>query len=137
MSRRRGSTGFRRPGLLAAGLVVALGVTGLATATAVPARSAVSPTSGDVLVYLRARADLAAAAALGRSPARAGYVHDRLVGTASRSQAGVVAMLEAAKAPYQRFWIANAIWVKADRSLVEAWAGARTSSVSNRSATDR
>ncbi|MGH3680213.1 MAG: S8 family serine peptidase, partial [Natronosporangium sp.] len=69
-------------------------------------------------VYLRGRADLAAAA---RMPDRSGgsWVYEQLTRTARASQSGLVSMLESARVEYQPFWIANAVQVRGDRQLLD------------------
>ncbi len=74
------------------------------------------------LVVLRSQADLAAARSGAARPGRA--VFAALRRTASASQAGLLAELEARHVPHRAYWIANMILVRGDQSLV-AWLAAR------------
>ncbi|MEJ3745250.1 S8 family serine peptidase [Actinomycetes bacterium KLBMP 9797] len=76
--------------------------------------------TADFMVYLKERADLSAAAQAPTADARATQVFQRLTATAARTQADLKADLTAKKAEYKSFWLANALWVKGDRSLVNA-----------------
>ncbi|MFC7547276.1 S8 family serine peptidase [Plantactinospora sp. GCM10030261] len=131
----RGSPLRRTMAILAA---VVLGVTAqpaiAGTAGAAPA-SPKATVSKDLLtelaakgkasftVYLRERATLNGTATLRDSGARATEVHRRLTDTADRSQDGLRAELDRRKVPYTAFWIANALRVTGDKSVVDAIAG--------------
>src|SRR5262245_49261195 len=122
---------WRRAGLAltAAALVALTGQPAYAGSTAQPQASVdknllagMSPGSNaGFLVYLRDKADLSGAKAL-QGDAKANHVFRALTGTAARSQAGVRAVLDAHKAQYKSFWVANAIYVKGDRALVDSLA---------------
>ncbi|MEV1285872.1 S8 family serine peptidase [Micromonospora sp. NPDC049679] len=135
MSQHARKGGGGRPGLrhaLAVAAAVVLGVTAQpapAPATPPPARAAVSsqllteldakPSTG-FMVYLREKGQLGSAARLPGSDARAAEVYRQLSGAAERSQRTLRAELTARKATYRPFWIANALWVRGDRALVDA-----------------
>lgn len=76
--------------------------------------------SAKVLVYLRERADLRAAAHGMSRAARGRLVHQRLKDTADRSQARLKAFLTARSLDHQAFWIDNVIVVRhASRSTLD------------------
>lgn len=72
----------------------------------------------EFLVILDEQADLSGAAALPNREARLRYVYDRLRETARRTQAPLLAELDAAGVAYQFFYIVNAVVTKGDRALV-------------------
>lgn len=71
------------------------------------------------MVYLRERADLSRGVGTD-ADLRARTVFSRLTETATHSQRTLRATLDASKAPYESFWIANAVRVEGDRALVAA-----------------
>jgi subtilisin family serine protease len=71
-------------------------------------------------VYLDERADLGGSDTLTAKSAKSRYVHDRLRSVAARSQAPVIAALEANGAQHRSFWITNAILAVGDLGAVEA-----------------
>jgi serine protease AprX len=72
----------------------------------------------EVLVVLRAQADLRGAATLPTREAKGRYVYERLLSLAQRSQRDLRAALDAQGAEYQAFYIVNALKVRADSALV-------------------
>ncbi len=78
---------------------------------------------GRFLVVLKSQADLDWLATGDQQKAvRAARVADGLRRVADASQAGVIAQLNALKAGYHSYWIANLVAVKGDRAVVEAMA---------------
>lgn len=84
---------------------------------AVLSAAAAGPTP--FLVYLHERADLSGAELL-RGDAKGQFVYDRLTAVAQRSQAPVIAVLEALGAAHHSFWISNIVWTSGDLGVVEA-----------------
>lgn len=78
--------------------------------------------SVEFIVFLDQQADLSAARALSGKSAKGAWVSETLRETAARTQAPVLARLEALGAEHRSYWIANMIWVKADRAVVQAMA---------------
>jgi len=76
----------------------------------------------DILVVLRAQADLGGAAALASKEAKGRYVYERLWAVAQQTQRGLRALLDAQQASYRSFYIVNAVEVRADRALVQVLA---------------
>ncbi|MFI6762810.1 S8 family serine peptidase [Micromonospora sp. NPDC050417] len=123
-----GPSRFRRTLTVVTALV--LGVTAQpAVATAAPPSATVDAQvlrelsgqgSTSFMVYLRERADLDGAATLRDTGARGIEVHRQLTATATRTQAGLRADLDARKTAYTSYWIANALHVRGDRALVDA-----------------
>ena len=72
------------------------------------------------IVYLRERASLSGVATLRNPDDRATEVYRRLTATAQRTQAGLRSLLDAWRAPYTAFWIADALRVTGDKTLVDA-----------------
>src|SRR6266542_993673 len=72
-------------------------------------------------IYLKDQADLRAAYGMDRE-ARGRYVYKSLRETAERTQAPLRAMLAAQGVSYRSFWVANVIFAKGGRPLVEALA---------------
>lgn len=72
------------------------------------------------LVYLREQAELSKAARAKDGDARATEVFRELTDTATRTQRGLRAELDRRGVKYTAFWIANALLVQGDKSLVEA-----------------
>ncbi|MDM4721014.1 S8 family serine peptidase [Micromonospora sp. WMMA1363] len=90
-----------------------------------PDRAAVAPglldATGDstFLVYLRETAPLADTAKLPDADGRARAVHQLLTATAERTQRDLRKLLDARKAEHTSYWIANAIRVRGDRTLID------------------
>lgn len=74
--------------------------------------------TADFWVYFRKRADLRPASGIANRAKQGRFVYDQLKETASRSQAGVRALLKDAGVEYHPFWIANTIEVSGDADLV-------------------
>ncbi|WP_191841428.1 S8 family serine peptidase [Catellatospora chokoriensis] len=76
-----------------------------------------------VMVLMRDRADLSAAAGIAQHAERAGYVFRQLGLTASRSQQPLADYLRGHDARFEQFWLTNAVIVSdADAPLVQALA---------------
>ncbi|MEO3742781.1 S8 family serine peptidase [Plantactinospora sp. B5E13] len=115
---------------VALGVAVVLGITGQpALAGAAGPEASVSgellaelSTKGSTTftVYLRERAKLSDAATLADDTARATEVYRQLTGTAERSQRDLRDELDKRGAKYTSYWIANAVRVEGDRSLVDS-----------------
>jgi subtilisin family serine protease len=71
-------------------------------------------------VIMRQKADLSAAYTMHGWNARGRFVVSQLQATANSSQANVRALLRSRGAPFQTFWIANAIRVTAGKGLLRA-----------------
>ncbi|PWB77789.1 MAG: hypothetical protein C3F15_02540, partial [Holophagae bacterium] len=76
----------------------------------------------EFLVVLTDQADLGAAEALSIKPEKGEFVFRALTAAAERSQAPVLAALDAHGVEVQPFWIVNMIWVRGDLATVEAMA---------------
>jgi serine protease AprX len=76
----------------------------------------------DVLVVLRAQADLSGADALPTKEAKGRYVYETLRAVAEASQRELRAALDAQQAEYQAFYIVNVLKVRVDSKLVSALA---------------
>jgi serine protease AprX len=72
--------------------------------------------AADFIVYMRAKADLSAAAQLPTKNAKGSFVYEALTSKAVHSQAGLVAALSDAGADFRSFWISNSVLVN-DGSL--------------------
>ncbi|MBD3221549.1 S8 family serine peptidase [bacterium] len=73
----------------------------------------------DFFVYLAEQADLSGAARYGDRPARAAFVHEALTDVADRSQAGILALCDELGVEHKRYWLVNAILVRADQGVLE------------------
>ena len=73
----------------------------------------------EFLVMLREQADLRGARTLPTKTQKSAFVADALSSTAARVQAPLRALLDARGAEYRAYWVANMIWVRGDRNLVE------------------
>lgn len=73
----------------------------------------------EFLVFLTEQADLAGAADLRGKAAKGSWVVDRLREVAARTQAPLRRHLEAVGAEHRPFWVANMLWVRGDRALIE------------------
>lgn len=68
-------------------------------------------------VVLRDQADLSGAAQLGTKAAKGQFVFDQLNATATRTQAGLRALLDARGIPYKSYFVRNMILVAGDQNL--------------------
>jgi uncharacterized repeat protein (TIGR01451 family) len=74
----------------------------------------------DFFIWMRQRADLGRAYALGKGDVRRQVVYDALTRTAARSQAEIIDYLESRGIPYESFWINNAILVRGgDQAVID------------------
>ena len=73
----------------------------------------------EFLVMLREQADLRGARTLPTKTQKSAFVADALSSTAARVQAPLRALLDARGAEYRSYWVANMIWVRGDRNLLE------------------
>jgi len=116
--------------------LAALGVAVLALTVLTPANAGAAP-AGDAVVdqqvrdqvwagaatffvYLREQAEVGTAAGIGDRAARRTAVYQRLTTTADRTQAGLRSMLAARGVGYDSYWIANALRVTGDATLLDA-----------------
>ena len=76
----------------------------------------------EFLMVLTEKADLAGARNLKIKHEKVAHVHQHLADTAARTQAPLLKFLKARHADCRPFWIANMIWVRADRSVLQALA---------------
>ena len=80
-------------------------------------KSAAGP--AEFLVMLREQGDLRGAPSIASKTARGAFVADTLRAVAESSQRPLVSLLEDRGVPHHAYWIANMIWVRGDRALVE------------------
>ena len=80
---------------------------------------AIGTQEAEFVLFLTEQADLSAAASLPNKEAKGRYVFKTLRATAERSQQAVIADLDVLGTEYRPFWIANMIWVRADRSVLQ------------------
>jgi serine protease AprX len=73
----------------------------------------------ECLVVLRDRADLTGAARFTGKEDKGRFVRDTLFTNAQRSQRGLLQWLGEQGVEHRAFYIVNAIWVKADRNIIE------------------
>lgn len=73
----------------------------------------------EFLVFLQEQADLSGAAALGSKQEKGAYVFQQLSETAARTQAALIAELEAQGLAFRPYWVANMIWVRGSTAAVE------------------
>ena len=73
----------------------------------------------EFILRLKMRADLTDLRDLANALDRRTLIVDRLRQTAEQSQTQLLARLEQLGVEYRPFWIANAVWVKADRAVFE------------------
>lgn len=66
----------------------------------------------DFIVMMAEQADVSAANQLQTKVEKGQYVFDKLVATAARTQAGLIAYLDSQGVEYKSFYVVNAIWVK-------------------------
>jgi serine protease AprX len=76
----------------------------------------------EVLVILRAQADLKDAGLLPTKEAKGRYVYEALRSVAQATQRGLRSLLEAQRADYQSFYLVNAIQVRVDGALARSLA---------------
>jgi len=76
----------------------------------------------EFIVLLRDQADLRPARALHSKQEKGRLVYETLRKTAETTQAPVLATLRAQKVEHRAYWVANMIWVKGERAVVEAMA---------------
>ncbi len=84
-------------------------------------KSSQGPT--EFLVMLREQADLRGARTLPTKTQKSAFVADALSSMAARVQAPLLALLDARGVEHRSYWVANMIWVRGDRNLVEELAG--------------
>ncbi len=75
--------------------------------------------SAEFLVMLRAQGDLRGASALTAKAERGAFVMDSLRSLAAGTQKPLLDLLAERGIPHRSYWVANMIWVRGDRSLVE------------------
>jgi serine protease AprX len=73
----------------------------------------------DVVIMLADQADVSAAYSIKDQDARGWYVYRTLTSQATRTQAGLVALLKAQGAAFRSYWAANMIVTTADRALLD------------------
>ena len=78
-------------------------------------RATAQNAEAEFLVLLTEQADLRGAADQPNRTTRIQYVRDRLMAVAARTQAPVLAQLDALGVPHRAFYIANVIWAKGNR----------------------
>ena len=74
----------------------------------------------EFLVMLREQADLRGASAISRKGEKGAFVLDALRSQAAVTQGPLLAFLKSRGAEFRAYWVANAVWVRGGRSLVEA-----------------
>lgn len=85
----------------------------------------------EFILFLSEQADLSEAARLPTRLEKGRFVYERLTETADRTQAPLLAALENLRntsqpaLEYRRFWVANAIWVRADAGALQMLARRR------------
>ncbi|MDX1688209.1 MAG: S8 family serine peptidase [Candidatus Promineifilaceae bacterium] len=77
---------------------------------------------GEFIVFLDEQADLSAAAHLPTKLEKGEFVYRELTATAERTQPALRAHLDALGVAYRPYWVANMIWVRGDRQVIEALA---------------
>src|SRR5438093_753036 len=85
-------------------------------------RDTANGNQASIVINLKAQADLSAAYKMKNQNARGWYVYRALKREAARTQAPVKAMLSSRGISYKSYWVANVIFAKGDRSLVNALA---------------
>ena len=78
--------------------------------------------TAEFLVVLDAQADLSGAARLSDKVDRGRAVYEALTAVATRTQAPLRALLDARGATYRAYWVTNMLWVRGNRTLVQALA---------------
>ena len=79
-------------------------------------RDTASGSETQFVVYLGNQADLSAAYTMRDQDARGWYVYRTLREHAARTQAPIIAQLEARGVPFRSFWAANVVMTEGDRS---------------------
>lgn len=74
----------------------------------------------EFLVYLSEQADLSGAAELATKAEKGQFVYEALTSVAARTQAPLIAVLEAQGLEYRPYWVTNLIWVRGDLSAVQS-----------------
>jgi subtilisin family serine protease len=74
----------------------------------------------EFMIVMDEQADLSAARELAGKQARGRFVFDTLREVAERTQAPLRAALDAAAVEHRPFWIANLLWARGDRAVVQA-----------------
>ena len=74
----------------------------------------------EFLVMLREQADLRGAGAIARKGEKGAFVLDALRSEAAVSQAPLLAFLKSRGAEFRAYWVANAVWVRGGRDLIDA-----------------
>lgn len=73
----------------------------------------------EFLIHLAEQADLDAVASLPTKSQKGRYVYQTLSAHAARTQAPLLAILQAAGAQYRSYWITNLIWVRGEAGLLQ------------------
>lgn len=81
--------------------------------------SARPDTAVEFLVIMLDQADVSAAKDIQKKEDKGQYVLETLSRQAERTQRNLRDMLHNTAAPFQSFWVVNALWVKGDRNLLE------------------
>ena len=81
--------------------------------------AATSAGPAEFLVFLAKQADLAPAGRLPTKAQKGRFVVERLRETAARTQGPLLAALGARNVDHRPYWVANMVWVRGDRALVE------------------
>jgi len=76
----------------------------------------------EFILFLSEQADLSAAAGRHSKAEKGRFVTETLRGQAARTQAPILALLEARRVEHSSYWIANMIWVRGDGRLLETLA---------------
>lgn len=76
----------------------------------------------EFILFLAEQADLSMAATRHSKAGRGRFVTETLRGLAGRTQAPILALLQARGAEHRGYWIANMIWVRGDGRLLETLA---------------
>ncbi len=75
--------------------------------------------SAEFLVMLRVQGDVRGGSALSSKTERGAFVTDALRSVAERTQKPLLGLLAGRGVPHRSYWVANMIWVRGDRNLVE------------------
>jgi hypothetical protein len=82
--------------------------------------SAATMGQAEFLIYMDSQADLSGADALATKEDKGQFVYEQLTATAQSTQPAVLQTLSSLGAPYQSFWVTNAIWAKGNLAVIEA-----------------
>ena len=85
-------------------------------------QKAIAGESVDFIVLLGEQADLSEARFLTKKEEKGAFVFQKLIETAQRTQGNVLKIITEFRAPYQPFWIMNAVRARGGISLLEALA---------------